>query len=167
MIRISEYFWIAHLMVCFPVPWFWWSHCFEDWWAIPQPLGHALRRPGLYGKPSGSVLRNVLACSIKYSNCRFNKDQGASFFLREEYFWLQETFLPKHPVRKRVEEKSFVFKFCFYLFPSFATSFSSVGFHLGKKLFHCKCLVGFKLIAYWFIKISERTAIWRVEKKNF
>ena len=122
-------------------------------------------------RPIWQYLRlRIEACRIKY--CRFNKDQGASFFLREEYFWLQETFLPKHPVRKRVEEKSFVFKFCFYLFPSFATSFSSVGFHLGKKLFQNQCLdsvpVGFKLIAYWFIKISEseRTAIWRVEK-NF
>ena len=103
-------------------------------------------------RPIWQTLRLRTEECVGLQNCRFNKDQGASFFLREEQFWLQETFLPKHPVRKRVEEKSFVFKFCFYLFPSFATSFSSVGFHLGKKLFQNQCLdsvpVGFKLIAY-------------------
>ena len=132
-------------MVCFPVPWFWWSHCFEDWWAIPQPLGQALRRPGLYGKPSGSVLRNVLACKIvdliKIRGQVFSSEKN-SFGSRKHSF---QNIPSGRGLRRKVVYLSFVF-ISFHRLPPRSLLWASTW---GKNYFKISVLIQYLLVLNW------------------
>ena len=124
-------------MVCFPVPWFWWSHCFEDSSVM-----------SLYGNTSGSVLRNVLACRnvqivdlIKIRGQVFSSEKN-SFGSRKHSF---QNIPSGRGLRRKVLFLSFVF-IPFHRLPPRSLLWASTW---GKNYFKISVLIQYLLVLNW------------------